>query len=630
MFRTAMTTLLLAGVLFPLHAQNPDWVPTKEAFSIRYNQFEDPYAVNLLNFGTTFASMAGMNTKFERRIHILKETGRSLGEVELYFSEGSQLTVGKASSFRLNEQGEVVASEMKLNAIIREKVDEDTWVAKFTIPDVQVGSIIHYTYERTEKSFFSFTWRFQDQIPTLKSEFSFFQGPSLSFAYVALGIMTDQIRIEDLTYVLTDIPAATVEQYVPNEGNYQPTLRFQLARWLNPQTNRIEPVFEDWALFGKELLDRDDMKVSKGDFRQLAELAQPRIALQTDSLEQARALFRYVQKEIAWDDSYAVVPDQGPLEAFKEGRGTSADINHALVSILQAAGLDAHHALVGTRGHSIMIPDFPLAFQFNTMLAYLRVGGKIYALDATDPERPFELPARSTLNQQFLVVASGNCRWEPIPISQQSGHSVFGLLQIDPNGRLTGKLTLTQKGYDAVTSRHIIKEDGIDAYWDWRLDDDVPREVIKSHQIKGLGSPDSAVSVVLELDWEGYAMAAGDFLYLQPLVVDRLEENPFLDSTRVYPIDFGYPESNSLRLSYLVPEGYQLDEAPGNSQISLPDKALAFTYMATNDENMINVMNKYDQRQSFFEPFEYPQLKQVYDMIMARHGQQLVLKKVQP
>ena len=630
MFRTAITALLLAGVVFPLYAQNPDWVPTKETFSIRYDQFEDPYAVNLLHFGTTFASMLGMNTKFERRIHILKESGRSLGEVKLYFSNGNQLTVGKASSFRLNEQGEVVASEMKLNAIIKEKVDDDTWVVKFTIPDVQVGSIIHYTYEKTDKSFFSYTWRFQDNIPTLKSEYSFFQGPGLEFAYVALGVMTNQIRINDLSYVLTNIPAATAEQYVPNEGNYQPTLRFQLAKWLNPQTNRVEPVFEDWALFGKELLDMDRMKVSKGDYKQLAELAAPIVAPYTDSLEQARALFRYIQKKISWNESYAVLPDQSPEEALKEGSGTSADINRALVCLLQAAGFDAHHALVGTRGHSIMIPDFPLAFQFNTMLAYLKIGGKAYALDATDPDRPFDLPARATLNQQFLVAAEGNCHWEPIPVSLQSGHSVFGLLSVREDGGVSGKLTLTQKGYDAVSARHILKEEGIDAFWDWRLEDNFPTEAIKSHRIRGIGSPDSSVSVELELELEGYAMAAGDFLYLQPLIIDRLEENPFLDSTRVYPIDFGYPESNSVRISIVIPEGYQLDEAPKNSQISLPGKSLAFTYMASLEGTMINVMNKYDQRQSFFQPDEYPQLKQVYDMIMARHGQQVVLKKVQP
>ncbi|MDP5169481.1 MAG: hypothetical protein NWR72_04500, partial [Bacteroidia bacterium] len=113
----------------------------------------------------------------------------------------------------------------------------------------------------------------------------------------------------------------------------------------------------------------------------------------------------------------------------------------------------------------------------------------------------------------------------------------------------------------------------------------------------------------------------------QPVIVDRITENPFKDSTRIYPIDYPFASSSSIRLSYILPEGFSVESGPGNSRVSLPDKEMSFTYIGQDQGPYYSVMNQFTLSHTYYSANAHIYLKTIYDEILSRHGQQLVLKR---
>ena len=131
--------------------------------------------------------------KRQTRIKILDKKAFDLATIKilLYRNENGQEKVDHLDAATYNIiNGKVSETRLGSTDVFDEKVDKNYLYKKFSMPGLQAGSIIEYTY--TIKSDFEFnlpSWEFQsDRYPTLWSEYhlnlpsllsymSFFQGP---------------------------------------------------------------------------------------------------------------------------------------------------------------------------------------------------------------------------------------------------------------------------------------------------------------------------------------------------------------------------------------------------------------------------------------------------------------------
>jgi len=116
-------------------------------------------------------------------------------------------------------------------------------------------------------------------------------------------------------------------------------------------------------------------------------------------------------------------------------------------------------------------------------------------------------------------------------------------------------------------------------------------------------------------------------IYLNPMQNQGEKENPFKLEIRKFPIDFATPIEETYLFSYTIPEGFKIEEQPKNAIISLPENGGRFVYSITNVGNTINVVSKLLINRPNFAAEEYPYLKQFYDLVIAKHAEQIVLKK---
>lgn len=631
MKHTTLFLLLIGGLHALSFSQNDNWVPSPEYFSISYDQFDDPEAVCILDKGVLYAGDDGMILKYTGIIHVLKESGRDLGEIKLtYNKEYGTIRVKSAISYNLNEAGTVVESELAMREVIREKVGENTITVKFNIPDVRVGSVIKYRYEVQKKSVYTHNWTFQGDIPVVKSRLEFTSKESLGYSYIFLGSMADKFQFDgQRVYEMNNLPAAIEEPFAPGEGKFQPQVRLQLTEYFDYSAGRAKSVFPDWNDFGNEQLKRAEIKVSNRDLKMCAEIASG-ICHSSDSQEEkARKLYRYVQQKFTWNQYAGWVPDQSLKELLETKTGDAGELNRLLYALLVSVGIDAHMALVGTVDYSYVIEQYPLPTQFNVMMVSCRLGDKQYALDATDPHRQFELPAREELNGKYFILDKDNSHWETIPINRSSLRRTSGFLGIQADGTVTGTLYFNHIGYQATAARDAIDAGGIDQFWAWRLEDSFDPSYVTSYEIKGLEDPDDALTVTAEVTIPNMAMVSGDHIYLQPVLIDRVTDNPFKEDERMYPIDFSYPFKREFRVGFTLPEGYVVEEGPENGRLLYGENDMTFHYQSEQIENVYNILSLFALKRVSYPSDNIEYVRKMYDEMITRHGQQLILKKIE-
>jgi len=113
------------------------------------------------------------------RIKILKKEGLKYAKIRIPFhdlhcekfrNEASIIISGRV--YNLLESGKVVSEKLKRKDITYRDSSNCYKIAEFTIPDVEVGSIIEYKYKTPTLDLVSpKSWYFQSEIPTVHSEF---------------------------------------------------------------------------------------------------------------------------------------------------------------------------------------------------------------------------------------------------------------------------------------------------------------------------------------------------------------------------------------------------------------------------------------------------------------------------
>ena len=121
--------------------------------------------------------------------------------------------------------------------------------------------------------------------------------------------------------------------------------------------------------------------------------------------------------------------------------------------------------------------------------------------------------------------------------------------------------------------------------------------------------------------------AAGDIIYMNPLVFVPLKESPFTTAERILPIEFPYKQTEIQNTIITLPEGYVVEESPKPIIIKL-DGATA-RLVCTVNGNMINMQYQMNISQTFFGPDRYQDLKSFFDKVAESTKNIITIKKTQ-
>ncbi len=234
------------------------------------------------------------------------------------------------------------------------------------------------------------------------------------------------------------------------------------------------------------------------------------------------------------------------------------------------------------------------------------------------------LPERC-LNGEGLVISDKTSRWVPVVPNFKSRRVTNFDLTVSDEGEMDGTFSVAREGYEAQKMRNTYNSKGEESYVNelasasqWEL---------RNSKFENAKILTEAVKESYEVKISQHAQQAGDAIYLNPFVIDKIEDNPFKSETRTYPVDFGSASEHIILGKYTIPPGYAVEELPKPQVFMLPKAGAKYVYSLSQVGDKIQFMSQLNINQSIFAVDEYVNLREFYNHIVAKQNEQIVLKK---
>jgi hypothetical protein len=612
------------------------------------------------------AGNKGFRLKFKRhfRLKILHKDGFGWADIEIYLYNNRRNTeeLSGLEAFTYNlENGKIIKSKFDKGTMIREEYSTNLDILKIPMPSVKEGSIIEVSYTINSDFLFNLQeWDFQHTIPVLQSEYhvsipEYFYYNQTQTGYYPIErtseVLHDKISItytqqaeglsqqggkwtEDYEFQLNvfhalakNIPAFPMEKYLKTANNYLSKLKFELAYTKYPES-KVNYYTTSWEAINKDLLENEYFGYELRSTGFLKDDAEQLLNGKPLSLELMKAGFSRIKSHYKWNEQKRVYTTSSLRKAFNEGAGSSSDINLSLVGFMRHLGFDAYPVLLSTRENGIVFPSHPSVTSFNYVIALVKMDGKSYLMDATDPFSEINLLPVRCLNDRGRLVNETGGEWIDLTQNRAMKSTLALNLELDKDLLLSGTFQQLSDDYGAYQKRKEIlafknRDEYVQSLQNRKTGLGLTEPVFEN--LDTLGKP---VLESFKIQLENQVENGGNIVFFNPLVYEREEENPFRIEERQYPVEFSYPtyKMQSIRIS--IPANYTVESLPKPLVVSLPEKAAKFVYSITVSDNIIQLTSLFQINKALFLPAEYKDLKTFYGMVVAKQAEKVVLKKL--
>jgi hypothetical protein len=266
--------------------------------------------------------------------------------------------------------------------------------------------------------------------------------------------------------------------------------------------------------------------------------------------------------------------------------------------------------------------------KFNYTIAALKIDGQTYLLDATNKQAPFGVIPFQALNVQGRVMDFKNgSYWMPIEPYKQNIHYVNAQISADATGNFIGKVSQSSYGYIGLSKRNSIENENLEAYIKAAQNDKAGIE-IENYKVEDLSEIEKPLKENYTITVEPETV--GDKVILFPFFNKTyISENPFKMKERSYPMDFGFPFTNTYLISIDLGSVYQIEQLPKSRTIKLPgeDGECSVTYVG--EGNKVNIRFNMKLNAHHFPSDAYQPLKDFFGtMVTMLKEESIVLKKI--
>lgn len=528
--------------------------------------------------------------------------------------------------------------------IFKNKESEHWKEVTFTLPNVKNGSIIEYTYTIQSPYFFNFTgWDFQSDIPKKYSELHSLIPGNWKYnkrllGYKKLDINRQKLKVgclsfpglgtaancEDLTYAMKDIPAFKEESFLTSKKNYLSHIAFELAEYISfngakniysTTWNKVDKKFRNDYAIGRQL---NRIEYTK-------KLLPLNLFTENDTLKRAIKVYHYIQNYFKWNGEYHVTKYVDFKKAFKLKSGNATEINIALCNALNAAGIPSKIMLLSTRKNGLPTYVHPVLTDFNYAIAIAEIGGSFYELDASYKLIPFGMLPFKVLNSYGrLMDFKKGSYWQDIKVPRNVKSTIINLKFKE--SVLSGLMRIKSNAFTAYRKRDALITKGEEKYKkEFENNSEMNELIIDSYRVRNLKNLEKMLLEDFKISFENESDDE-DLLIINPYF-DRQSSNPFNLKERTYPIDFGYKQTETYRLIFSIPEGYEISSVPINKTLTLENNTASLIGKTTIRGNQIIIDYTLKINKPIFLPKEYGSLKNFFKSIIDLQSEVIILKK---
>jgi hypothetical protein len=592
-----------------------------------------------------------------RRIHVLNKNGFDIGNVEigLYTSGENEEELDNLKAITYNmENGKVIETKLNVKAdVFKDKVSKKVVIKKFTLPNIKEGSIIEYEYKIKSDFIFNLQpWEFQGEYPVLWSEYNvalpqFYYYVTITQGYHRFHIKDRKDRrgnfdwadtrgsgasergsfdapVSDYRWVMKDVPALKEESFTSTVRNHISKIEFQLAAIREPFAPKT--LMNSWEEVAKDLMDDEDFGATLSkDNSWLNDIMPEAVKATPGKLDKAEIIYSYVRNNFTCTNYSRIWLDQPLKNVARTRSGSVAEINLLLTSMLRKAGVTAEPVLLSLRSQGYTHSLYPLVDRFNYVVTRIKADNKSFYLDASNSSLGFGKLGFECYNGHGRVI---NKMADAIDLNSDSlverkSTSIF--IINDEKGNLVGSVQQTPGYYESYQLRKRIKESGQE-----KLLADIKKAFgadieISNPKIDSIEQYEHELGIKYDFDLKE---EKSDIIYFNPLFGEGYKENPFKAAVRFYPVEMPYTMDETYNLHMEIPHGYNVDELPEQVVVKLNESGDGFfEYRVSSSGGNISLRSRVIFKRSYFLPEEYETLREFFNLIVKKQGEQIVFKK---
>jgi hypothetical protein len=586
---------------------------------------------------------------FYVRIKVLTEKGKEAATISEPFLKGGT-AIREIHGRTIHPDGTVIPLTVKPEDLLAIKIHGlQVNQSVFTLPSVEVGSILEYSYVIDYDLNFLGPpkWEVQKKYFVHRAHFEYTPlWGVLYWSRLPKDAAVKSATLGGYKLDISDIPPIPDEKWMPPIESlvYEVIFHDPVPSTHNGPLSNIEfpgdpgDLADFWRAAAKEW--------SKG----VTEFAEPSKAIKAavddliapndSDLDKAKKLYVAVQALDNTDFSrqkteterkkLKLKEERRAEDTWKQKSGSSEDIAMLYLTMLRAAGLTAYAAKVVDRDKGIFdLGDMSLD-QFDSTLVVLGSGGQQILLDPGEKMCPFQ-----TVNWRHS--AAMGLRQGPqgdslvaTPAQQYQANSTtrVGDLYLAADGGITGTITIVMIGQEAMRWRQTALENdvtGLKKEFDRELETMVP-DGVEAHvdHFLAIDQPDQNLMAIVKVEGS-LATATGKRLLVPGYFLEARGHIPFVnEEKRLEPVDMHYGNRVTEQMTYHLPAGMTVEGAPPDTSIPWPGHA-EFVAKSSTQPGQITLTQVLSRAFTFVKPDEYPDLRGFYQKVAAADQAQLVL-----
>ena len=502
-------------------------------------------------------------------------------------------------------------------------------VEQIVLSQVKSGHILEYRYDFTTDSLpIATNWVLQENIPVRQSEL----WTSIGVAFETSFALQNKDKINNFVdaasnakvFIASDLPALQVNTSSFIKSDYLTSVRLQVNG--TSGNSGKQAYTTTWRDLAQNLTKSENLGAQyqqRTNFDNVWRAMQSSVNTAKNTEEKIRAVYTFINKNVEWNGEWSIYARESLNSIYEKHTANSGELNLMLVACLNAAGIRATPMLISTRLHGKVAVNSPSAGQFDHLVCQTELNGAPCFLDGGDVYRPMGMLRVEALNGDGWLMDIAAPQWLKI-VPTLSVRQTLSTFALSTEGDLRGKFSKTSKGYEAVTQRNdqsrkattqLLQREysgiRIDSVTTYNLDANINTPFKRNFYC--------VIPQAIE--------AVDNKMTVKPLWHTGLESN-ILPEQRSNPIDFAYPINDLHVFNLSIPEGASVDKMPKDETYELGNKAGMYQFTAIQSGSIVQLTIRVQIDRLHFDASEYGKVKDLFDRVVAKQKEVVVLKNV--
>jgi Domain of Unknown Function with PDB structure (DUF3857)/Transglutaminase-like superfamily len=654
--RLSIGSFLAACLWFavlPLHAGD-NWQPiTPEDLKMTSEQAGNAEAIILYHEYTSDDTRKSRSEY--KRIKIFSEKAKRFADVEIpYSKEGlfsSQIIDVKARTIGPDGKITPFSGEVFDKTVVKThglKFKEKT----FTLPDVQVGSIIEWRYTEiwSDQYVLSARWIIQENLAQKHAKFSYSpldlsgshyvqneHGDTADGVYhievgLPKGVEIKSVPPRKMELDMTNIPAYEEEDFSP------PAEMMKMRVYFYYGSSKMMKPEEFWKEQGKYW----DKELDKfiGHSSSVAQAAEQAVSASDSPEQKVRKVYALVQKmknfSYEGHDELETLAklrkaNTSAEQVLQQQAGTHDDLTRLFVAMVRSLRIPAYMMRIATREETFFQPAIPEWDQLNSEVAIVSLDGKEVFLDPGTRMCPYGLLEwKRTMVQGVRQKASGGTELSQTPLPEYSQAIVQRVadLKLNKEGSLKGQIMMQWMGQEALGMR--IEGARTDEAGRKKQAEDELKALLPSTSVitlesaTGWDQPDQPLRATFNVELPGLASSTGKRLLLPSGLFQINSRQRFVSANRKTPVYFEYPYRLLDKVLITLPQDVQVENLPQGQKAN---SEFAICYLErTANGNVLQFKRDFAIAGVSFPLNLYPALKTFFETVHRNDDEQVILR----